>query len=423
MFDQAFNYSSLSRGLRKSDFFDMPSLRSPTIKDAVVNKAVDRAANRFSASSPISYSTMRGKRVYRIDNMADDLVLRKVSANIKNLVKVPLSGRDAVIANIKRLIAEGVPYRVYRLDVRGFFESFDVSEVFDELNRIPLLSIPTKEVARAAIAHYQGVGGRGLPRGLALSSTLSELMMMRFDRSVRERDGVFFYSRYVDDIVIITDASEDVRDFLEWLDVLLPNGLEFSRKSEKKNIAQVSKRVAPNNGAIGALLVDFDYLGYRFKVFEPKSIKDEKKLNHFREVWIDISESKVSKIKTRIIRSIIDFNNNGDMLLLHERMRLLTSNFSVRDKDRERKRLAGIYYNYHQISVIDGGSLDELDGFLRSAILSGKGKVLSRFMAVTSKVQRQSLLRYSFKSGFVNKNFSYFSAAELKRIQGCWDYA
>ncbi len=49
----------------------------------------------------------------------------------------------------------------------------------------------------------------GLPRGVPLSATLSEYSMKRFDRFVSTLPEVYYYARYVDDIVIVTGARED----------------------------------------------------------------------------------------------------------------------------------------------------------------------------------------------------------------------
>ncbi|EGH68896.1 hypothetical protein PSYAC_29236, partial [Pseudomonas syringae pv. actinidiae str. M302091] len=41
--------------------------------------------------------------------------------------------------------------------------------------------------------------------GLALSATITEIVMQDFDNSIKELDGVFYYGRYVDDIIVVTD--------------------------------------------------------------------------------------------------------------------------------------------------------------------------------------------------------------------------
>lgn len=42
----------------------------------------------------------------------------------------------------------------------------------------------------------------GLPRGLSISSVMSELYMKYFDLRIRRLEGVYYYARFVDDIVV-----------------------------------------------------------------------------------------------------------------------------------------------------------------------------------------------------------------------------
>ena len=46
----------------------------------------------------------------------------------------------------------------------------------------------------------------GLPRGIDISATLSELFMADLDSEIKKIDGIFFYARYVDDIIVIYNA-------------------------------------------------------------------------------------------------------------------------------------------------------------------------------------------------------------------------
>ena len=53
----------------------------------------------------------------------------------------------------------------------------------------------------------------GLPRGLNISATLAELYMKDFDHNIVTTDGVFYYSRFVDDIIIFS-YKEITLDYL-----------------------------------------------------------------------------------------------------------------------------------------------------------------------------------------------------------------
>jgi len=347
------------------------------------------------------------------------LVLRKIDANIKRSIKIPSASRDSIIANIRSLLSEGVAYRVYRLDVKSFYESFSASEIIASISNIPKLSPLTKRMAGEILRHHGNSGGLGVPRGLALSATLSEIMMLPFDTKIRETAGVFFYSRYVDDIIIITGGNEVESKFIEAISESLPTGLYLN--NNKTKIQTASKNVLPFKSIQPPPnVLEFEFLGYQFTVCEPPKSDDRQP---FRVVHLDIADSKVKKIKTRVTRALISYCKNRDFELLETRLKFLTSNFSVLDADRERKRLAGIFYNYHRVDSNSSRALKELDNYLKKLALSGRGTVFDDFFCKTTVAQRRRLLRFSFDRGFREKTFMHFSRETLKLVQECWMYA
>ncbi|AJE20012.1 Phage-related reverse transcriptase/maturase family protein [Azotobacter chroococcum NCIMB 8003] len=419
MFDQSFNQVSISRMLKKSDFLSTPRLRNPSIKAQKIEAAIERARQGFSGITFLSETKVKKKTIYRIENFSDELVLRKINTNIKNLIKIPNTSRDTITANIKSLLSEGVAYKIYRLDIKGYYESFDTAEVISTISSMPKLSLLTKRMVKEILTQHISNGGLGVPRGLALSATLSEAMMLSFDKSVRELPGVFFYSRYVDDIIIITSGNESEENFKKTVSELLPSGLGLNEHKTRVCLAPNDVQPYKSNQPPPAAVLSFEFLGYQFTVCEPPKSDNR---SPFRAVQLDIAESKVKKIKTRMTRALISYCNNRNFDLLEARFKHLTSNFSVLDADRERKRLAGIFYNYHRIDVENSKALKQLDGYLKKTALSGHGTVFDDFFCKTTVAQRRRLLKFSFERGFREKTFMHFSQENLKLLQECWAY-
>ncbi|MGF7231149.1 hypothetical protein, partial [Arachidicoccus sp.] len=169
-------------------------------------------------------------------------------------------------------------------------------------------------------------------------------------------------------------------------------------------------------------LLKVEYLGYSFAVFEPPLSKPLLPKHHFRDIHVDIADKKINKIKTRIVASIHSYCKSQDFPLLEARIKFLTSNFSVIDKNRDQKRLAGLYYNYHLVTPDSSKALADLDKFLRAGLLSGHGKIFSEFQLKTTEAQRRQLLRNSFVKNFRKESFVHTSPKQLKKIQKCWSY-
>lgn len=421
MYDQSFNSVSLGRELRRGDFLRLKQLRDPAYRTDVIARAVARSQSGFVEYGLLSKAILKGKPVFFPTDFSDELLLRKIGRNVERLTRIQHPNRDLLVANLRTLISEGVPYRVYRLDLKGFYESITVDLTQDTIGNVALLSIPTKRHIEAILAHHSDSGHQGLPRGIGLSAILAELVMKGFDQHVSKIDGVYFYGRFVDDIIVLTNSLEDEGRFLRDLRLKLPGGLTLNQR--KQQVLSAPKDVAPFATGTAAAVLAFDYLGYRFNVWEPPRVTGKKPGEHFRDVWLDIADVKVSKIKTRIVRSLIAFMGDGDFDLLETRIKYLTANFSVLDSARERKRLAGIYHNYWQVDVTRSKALLELDQFLKKAIISSCGKIFDAFYSKTSDKQRRRLLSNSFARGFKDKTYLYFSKDQLIEIQRCWNYA
>jgi len=405
--------------LRKSDFREKTSLYVEADKLATLDEAISSAKTAFYESNPLIHFEQGSKRIYYTNNLAHELVLRKVCSNIKRLVRIQQTNRASIVETLTHLVSEAVPYRLFRLDIISFYESFVTDEVSKVVGELPGISPLTHRLVEELLRHFVTSGGTGVPRGLALSAILADVMMITFDRELKSLSGVYFYARYVDDIVIITNGSENESTFLKKIKSLFPAGLLLH--NNKRDVVTLPKVVTP--AKVGTVINDLfscSYLGYKITVSEPFKDKDLKPKSHHRAVRVGIADSKIKKIKFRIIRSLTVFLKDADFDLLTHRIKYLTSNFSVRDINRDKNKRAGIYYSYPQITEAPDNGLDELDNFLRRAILNGHGRTFSTISAALSSKQKRALLSHSFREGHTQRFFVYFHPQLIKNIQRCW---
>jgi len=421
-FDQSFCIKTLERVLWKRDFLGVPAAGQAALRDKLLSQALASAISHFDHPSiPLAEFHLKGKAVYRLARHQDELVERKLRLNLKRCTSLAADGRSQIVKNLKLLLEEGVPYRIYRLDIRSFFESFQKSHVFDTVSSIRNLSPHSRKLIEALLNAHGAIGGRGVPRGLSISAALSEILMQDFDQKMRWASNTFYYSRYVDDIIIVSSARENEVDFLRELRSCLPPGLELN--PDKKTIVAATARVAKESSIIAPSLLQFDYLGYKFLVKNPTKQEAGKTKDGelYRKVHVDIARKKIKRIKTRIIRSFLSYAKSSDWELFRDRIAFLTQNFSVYNPKAGGKKVAGIYHSYPLISEGAAG-LKELDRFLRNAVLSKKGRVFSITNTIISAHQKRQLLAYSFARGHSNRNFIHFSATRISQIQNCWIY-
>lgn len=416
---QAFSKYGLAKAIRKSDFLDISKDKQESYRESLLNEAELAAASKFSSSSNLLSSfNLNGNLVFKLNNHSDQLVERKLTINLRRSCGVRAENRSNIIKNLQLFLREGVPYRVYRLDIRKFYESFHKANIEEKVDEVIRLSPLSKLLIRSLLNKHQQLGGRGLPRGLPISSVLAELMMEDFDLRLKNNDNIFFYSRYVDDIIIITSGNEAPEELVSFISQNLPEGLVLN--AEKQEVSDLIKKLKPpKSESAKEAVACFEYLGYKFTVSNPSKINDQPS-PAYRHIDIDLAEKKSNRYKLRMSRSFYDFKRTNDWFLLKDRIKYLSSNFKVFNPHIEKTKLAGIYHNYPAIQF-ESKNLDGLDYYLRSLVLKGNSR-LARLVhpSLTSPMKRE-LLSNSFRKGHDEKKFVHFTARRIKEIKKCWE--
>ncbi|KOO08502.1 antiviral reverse transcriptase Drt3a [Vibrio hepatarius] len=408
MFDQSFTNKNISRQLRKSDFISSPELRHDMVKASTIIEAVNFSETCHFVREDFNSKITKGNPVYTLSDLPKELVLRKANSNLKRLYKLKQTDRDVIVNQLKSLLKEQLPYHLYRLDIHKFYESVRHDVVLDHIHNNTAINYRTKNFITNFLKAFSSEEARGFPRGISLSATLSELLMRKFDHDVQQHLDVFYYARFVDDIVIVTSTKES-KSFIAELEEILPSGLRFNNREDGSDKISIVKATPSHTKA-----QKFTYLGYEFLIDEQKKSNKKDKV-----IKLDIAQSKTKRIKTRLIKSFINFERNNDFKLLLDRVKLLTSNYSLLDKKKGIQVMSGIYYNYKCIDDNESKSLLELDLLLKRIIYNNKSLSSSGSLNL-SKKQRQELLKYSFSNGFKRRIKVHFSPNRQNKLQRTW---
>ena len=418
MRDQAFNPASLYRVIGPKDRKNEPALSDYNKLGAILSYSSNLAHSTLAGQNPFRRVLVKSKNAYVVTSVPHSLIIRKLRENINSVVRPQTPSRDFIISNLTHFLSEGVPYRLYRLDIQNFYESFSTDAVIETADRLRGLSPLSKKLIRALLEFFSTLGGTGVPRGLSLSSTLSDMMMSAFDMSVRRDPAVYLYYRYVNDMVVLTKDDHNGHDFLKRLSGRLPPSLTFH--AGKRTICDARTAKLPKNTAPSAF--QFEFLGYRFSVSGP-NVRPEDRRHAHRDVEIDIASAKVKKIKSRVSRAFLSFSRNRNFRLLHLRVTYLTSNICVKDPNRNTYKLSGIFFNYPRVTAIAGGGLSELDHFLRKAVTSTRGRLFSMTSMHLTSGQKRLLLKHSFVRGHSQRVFKHFSPSDRQAVLRCWRHA
>jgi hypothetical protein len=425
MANQAFSISALARCLTKSDFYNEQRLSDDEFRANVLEYALQLSQCDVSAEVSLSKVKIGEKTGYTAGNIASKLILRRCKNNIQTSCKIRLNNRQSISREIPIYLKEGTPYRVYRLDIKSFFENIPQKMIIESLEENQKLSSQTKRITTTILESFSKKHGNGIPRGIEFSPILSEMVLSNYDKKIHSHEDVFYYARFVDDILIITSSNEIERDFYTWLCDTLPPPLIYNHiKTKTYTIPRRKKAGAANPN--GKLVAKFDFLGYSYSVYDtplpnkPGGGENENTAGSiYREVIIDIEDRKIKKIKERISKAFFSFSKNADFDLLHDRLKFLTSNRELNKKDEDRKVPTGIYYNYASIEP-HSGSLKKLDSFLAQSITRTTGRLGRVYAGKLSKPNRETLLKITFSKGFEKRAHRKFSLNRLKEITRIW---
>lgn len=203
--------------------------------------------------------------------------------------------------------------------------------------------------------------GMGLPRGLSFSSHLAELFMRPIDERIKQTEGVFYYKRYVDDILIVADpAKGDEEHYWNVVDgVFKERGLALHNGSEKKYIACWDGTTMEE---------EFDYLGYKFVYRKGKldvCLSQKRYLKYI--ILIDaIFEiyAQCSHYRRKVDTRGQDVPRRDALHQLFDRLEVLTSNGLL--FGRKNFVATGVYYSNKHLTNLK--QLEDLDAYLAKTI-------------------------------------------------------
>lgn len=336
---------------------------------------------------------VKNKSVYSIGNSVEALfVSRQIKCVLNSLYTIRTNNRDLIISRLSALAKEISPKYIIRADVESFYESINHKSLLDMLHSSPKLSVPPRRVITQLIRKYQALTGsdKGVPRGVGISSYLSELYMSVVDDKIKALPDVTYYERFVDDLIVIFSPNKggNTCSYLPQItEIINQRSLSLNHKTKELDLFTQSNK-------------NFEYLGYKFQLTAASCS-------------IRMSSNKVQKIKSRIDKAFDEYNHSvsktpkraAKNILL--RIKFLTGN--TRLYNSKSKAFVGIYFSNRFIT--DLSDLEGLDNYLSNKINGLQNQKVKKIIS-----------RFSFSKGFKDKIFRKFSFVEFSDISKGWSH-
>lgn len=388
---------------------DLKNDRSDVLAEAF---KVIQAGNLNLAST--NKTKLRGETCFSIGCYGSNLTIRYINRFLTGRMRIEMPSRERIVRTVITSLSDATPLYLFRRDIKNFYESIEIKRIRKRL--LSDRSIP-KKIKGCLYQYFEYFcpGDKGLPRGIALSAVLAELIMEEYDQRIKRTHGVYRYFRFSDDILIICYRPDAIENAIG----NLPDGLSFNQSKKQDYILDENMTTTPT---------PISYLGYDF------ICEKSKRNNKPRELEVKISDKKIKRIKTKLVLSFANFNRYGNFEILLDRIRFLSGNYKVKRSGVNKTKgslfiKSGIYYNYSQCGLYRGveyqdyrgDELRKLDGFY-NFLLKRPDKLVGSLAKspLLSQEQYSALRRISFLQGYQKRIAVYMSDERIHAIKAIW---
>lgn len=415
MYDASFSARSLMYVFKKQDYRSYDIKNIEEVKLRLLQ--AEAYTNSIESSLKFNIAHTKGRALYFPKDYETEIIIRKANANIKKILGINPVSRNDIIRHLKEILKEGVPYVIGRYDIKRFYDNIKIAELNQNLDESLSTTYDTRRLVSGFLSSHEATYSSGLPTGISLSATLSELYLRKFDCKIKALPWVRYFARYVDDILIIAEPRTTIQSMEAALIDGLPDGLALNSGKDKRYFCKLER----DFGGTGPE-ANFDYLGYEFKV--DKIMKKSSTCGTLasRKVTVDISEKKVKIRKTRFIYSIHKYLSDGNFQDLKNRFRILNSGHVYFDKSKNKYRRSGIMYSYPLIDF-PSNSLTSIEKLYRTIFTKRNGPICTLLsLSPLSRSERKYFLSHSLETTVKDGVHIDLNPKEVVRLMECWKH-
>lgn len=356
--------------------------------------------------------------------LAPYFAICQLQHNLKMVFNVNMPSRHQIMCQLKILLNTITNGYIIRADVEDFFESIPQAQLIQKLENNSLLSYKSFAFIKSIIKMYEECKtkddsneGKGVPRGVGISSMLSEIYMQDIDRIIRSRDEVVYYVRYVDDIFMILTSlgsEKSIEDYYTSLCGLFNTyGLSLHDTTHEK-----TKLIRVSNES-DRKIDGFDYLGYglSLNVNKGKPLKTE----------FGLSLKRKEKYQKKIEKAFLHFENLCKVNIRQARRDLLDSldfiTGNCRLANTKGGVKVGVFYSNDLLTKYGIKNLESFTKMLQNYpfAVSENAFVSSHEKDVFVKKLKERISKFSFEKSWENKRVCSLSIDRIAEITG-WLY-
>lgn len=251
------------------------------------------------------------RRVFEVHKKTiEDLALGYLKKRLDNSFGIKYPNRRTIMRecfSIIETLNDISDFVIFKIDFKDFFESISVAKVYEKYIKYSKLYRYEKDLIEELSIKYKYCSA-----GFPTSNALIEIISREFDSILKSKLhglGLVFYSRYVDDCLIILNNFIDRISLMKIVTDTISE--VFTSSKVKLNSNKVSFLSSSSNANSA-----FSYLGYLF-VYKKESGGNGKEKSYFQ---YGIAPDKLKKLRNRFVRVVEDFKKNQNVELFRQRL-------------------------------------------------------------------------------------------------------
>ena len=243
----------------------------------------------------------------------ENVICHYLKKEIDKIFQIKYASRGKIINllfNTLPVIKNLNDFVIIRVDFKSFFDSIFTRHVYENYIQFSLMARTDKEILERYVEQFKYCYA-----GLCLSNGMAEIVCRDFDMHLRarlEKYGLFYYERYVDDMLIMLNSYISKDNFLKIInEVILTvfGNCPVKLNMEPAKFAYISKRNLVS-------FQKFDFLGYEFGI---------KYTNGNYKFKFGITDKKRKKYTNIIERAFIEYKKNNNIELFRQRLKLYSA--------------------------------------------------------------------------------------------------
>jgi len=324
--------------------------------------------------------------IYKVNGINEEITLKYLKRRLDIQLNIKYANRSCIMRELFPII-ENITclgdFTIFRFDFKHFFESVEARKIFDEYVMNTNLRRYEKDLLKRLTELYKYCFA-----GIPTSNAFIEIVANRFDQILKSKlwdRGLCFYSRYVDDGIMVFNEFVDKTHIQNMLNEAICE--VFNMPSVKLN-ADKTCYLTKYTGDL-----KFDYLGYQFE----KSRRGNNVIFLF-----GIADSKISRYQNKLDSIIKKYTKDNNIELFRHRILYYISRTVFYTNTNSR---------YSTVGKWDVSGIIENYGLLRKYIVNK-----SRLIRATQVFLFNGVYNGCARAGLINKKTPYFLRGKGKDV-------